>query len=245
MDHNIILNSIIIIQSLPKNDPQDPRTGDDLFETVRNFPFKFKSFENKVELINVNSKQDLIGTFINIIEQCENGLKPIIHFEIHGAHKDKRGLILEGSNEYVSWDEMTPYLARINVKMKNTLILCLGVCYGSNAELSIEFKNRCPFFLLIASESKIYPNQILESFEAFYKSLLNSDKFDEAMKEIKQRNTFKLIGPQFILEDYLAVTIESLNENDLRNDFHQLVIFNELNKINFTIKPQNLKNNEK
>ena len=98
-DYHIELNSLIIIQSLPENDPKDPRTGNTIYDLAKNLEYSHKSFVNKVQLINIHTKSEFFELLKELAEASENGLKPILHFEVHGEETGKNGIVLEGSND--------------------------------------------------------------------------------------------------------------------------------------------------
>lgn len=220
-EYHIEINSLIIIQSLPENNPKDPRTGNDIWELAKNLEHSHESFVDKVLLYNIFTKSDFFDLMNDIAQHTEKGLKPILHFEMHGDATGKNGIVLEGSNEYISWSEIQPYFRRINVQMKNSLIVCLGVCYGQYCELQIDIKKRSPFMLLIAPPDEVYPNEILTSFESFYNSLVYNNSITEAMKLVKEKNIFKLIGSQFSMAYFRDITLKGIKTNKLRNNFLQ------------------------
>mgnify|MGYP006888935070 CR=1 FL=1 len=169
-------NTIYVIESL---DSSEFHTGIKLYETVKTFEFKYpgvKTFlmlpATKIELFEVLS-------LINNSVQNHNFL-PIIHLEMHG---DSNGIEC-ANKEFITWEELYPYLIEINIKLKNTLLITTGICFGANFYFKVDFNKPSPFFSLISSVAEISNKVILESYEGFYNELLRSENINNALNHL-------------------------------------------------------------
>lgn len=178
IENEIYFSNIYIIQSL---DTSEKQTGQLLFEDIFR-PLMYKPQNWTCEFLDLKSKKDLINFLLNLAEEIETQyISPHLHLESHG---EKNGLFL-ASGECLSWDELSVYLLKINIATKNNLFLSIATCYGGFIQHQLKFMSKpCPFRAFIGPKEKIYENDVLTSFTAFFEKLLKDKSYDSALQAI-------------------------------------------------------------
>ena len=112
-------NTICIIQSLGEN---DRKTGKMLYGNLK-LDLDVELYNLKLHLmgVEVNTKEEFFSRLNQIKEETIQGMRPLIHMEIHG-HDNKKGLVL-ASGEFISWEDLIPHLTVINYLSKNNFLL--------------------------------------------------------------------------------------------------------------------------
>ena len=120
----INFNRIYIIESLQ---PGERQTGTELHnDLLRWESLQHPDFESILK--NPVTHDDFLNLLDEIYGKCTNdGIAPILHFEIHGA-ADQSGLVLT-SHELVRWEELSDKLRPINHFLKNGLFITMGVSF--------------------------------------------------------------------------------------------------------------------
>lgn len=181
---NIQFNRIYIIESLQ---PDDARlTGTELHNDL----LKWKTFNNpefESVLCTPKTKAELLQLFDDILKGCtEEGISPILHFEIHGSD-DQMGLVLT-SKELVTWEELSHKIRPINHILKNGLFITMGVCHGCYF-MSKDIVDKPSLFQgIIASFDLLHPNDIYVQFYAFYEELFTSFDLNKAYVRLLAEN---------------------------------------------------------
>lgn len=162
----------------------DSKTGSALYND--NLRWKADAIEKlDAELIIANTKREFINFLVRVSYEAETTeLFPIIHLEIHGSD-DKKGLILN-SGEFTSWEEIKPELTRINVAVKNNLLVTLAVCHGAYLIFILRPTDRAPVWGLVGPVIKVNTQDVAISFNAFYDELLTSFNGDRAVKKLNE-----------------------------------------------------------
>lgn len=176
-DSSFSINTVILITSDKSIDKgQTRRIHDDL------------SVLSKVEKFNywhqdIKCKDDLLA-YLHAIDNVINddGMKPVLHFHMHGC-KDQ-GLEIGDTGEFVSWDELTPLLRKINISLKNNLCVISTACYGFYFIQSIEITEATPYFCLIAAQEKIKFGYIDDNTSKFYQAIFKQRSIDEAYEHV-------------------------------------------------------------
>lgn len=180
----IDFNKIYVIQSLDEASG-DELTGKQLFEEVLQY-FKYKQAGKDAELIDINTPNELFQALDKIRMECEkNGIKPIIHFEIHGL-ENKTGLSLNRGD--VNWGDIYEKLIEIHIASKWNLFLTMGVCFGNYAMILIKPRNPAPFSGILGSFESLYEWDLYIRYNAFYQELLNSLDFEKALEALHHSN---------------------------------------------------------
>lgn len=229
-------NKVYVIESLDKN---EHKTGKDLYDDI--LKWRQLSSDNKFvcEYKPVNNKVEYKTLISEIEKECENGIFPILHFEVHGF-SDKSGLALN-SGEPISYPELIEDLSKINIKTGNNLFLTLAVCHGAYLLKAIRINEPSPFLSFVGSFKKINNNDILYRYSEFYSDFLANFNLFSALKIFFEANqieenkfsfidtveTFKTVYKNYIIENTSKEGIKkrienSIKENDLKFASRQL-----------------------
>ena len=133
--------------------------------------FTFKHF-------TVNSLAELKKLLVEIKYHVKNGMKPIMHFDMHG--NEKSGLEISPTKEMISWTELTDYLREINVATKNNLCVIACACFGLNAIMPLSIHSATPFLVLLAPEKEVLVGYLEDKIFPFYRTLIDTGSIDEA-----------------------------------------------------------------
>jgi len=194
-------NGIVVIQSLPNNEPQ---TGRSLYEDVIRRLCQKGIMHSGI--IDVKSKTQFMMLSEILLEKCQkDNLCPFLHFEIHGD-KEGRGLVL-ANGELVTWSEVGSFTRSINEVLKNELFISLATCKGAYILKSIDDPNiLAPFWGMVGPKDKIYNEDIIEDFTAFYQELLTSfdlHKSIEALNNSHNNSPYVLMTAEFVFEHFI------------------------------------------
>ena len=179
----IQFNRIFIIESLRIN---ERKTGTELYDDLLRWKqFTHPGFE--AILKTPNTKDEFISLFDNILRDCiNNGIAPIIHFEVHGS-SDHSGLILS-SGECVNWNILCEKLRPINRQLRNGLFITMGVCHGCYFMEKEVVDKTAVFQGIVASFDILYNDRIYMQFYAFYEELFTSFDLNLAYKKLIDAN---------------------------------------------------------
>ena len=101
----------------------------------------------------------------------------IIHISAHG-NDDGLGLT---SGEMIEWNEIVKLLEAINLKMENTLLICLSACKSSSA-CTMALHGRKPFLGMIANKGKPTWPETATAYSCFYHLFSKGHNFTNAVK---------------------------------------------------------------
>ena len=189
-------NKIYVCEALPDNDQS---TGIQLARDTLKLSCDMKGIY--MDACKISDKRQFM-TFMNRVElqAREQGIFPIIHFEIHG---NKSELQLP-SDEIVKWDELSDICRTINEHCLNNLFVVLAVCYGFYAALqaNITITKLTPFCSLIGPTEIVCVSQIVDAFPKFYQELLNSGDLESALSVLG--NPYQLYRCEKVFADGLV-----------------------------------------
>lgn len=112
----------------------------------------------------------------------DNGLRPIIHFDMHGSQD--RGLELGHNGEFIDWQSVVDSLRILNAKLENELVVIITACHGLRAILPISFEKTAPFLCLIAPEGEVTVGDIEDKIPKFYQELFSSNSLALAHQKL-------------------------------------------------------------
>lgn len=173
-------NKVYIIESLRDN---ELNTGKSLHEDLlhnndinNEYGFEYQPIKN----------WDGLKIFLEMIytDIRTKSVLPIIHFEMHG---DIDGIQLS-SDEIVQWADLAIWLQKINIELKNKLIVVFALCHGIQfLSVFFEFINsRTPFAGLITSADYVKVSEIKYGFPKFYKIIINARNGNDAIKGLNE-----------------------------------------------------------
>lgn len=195
------LNGIIIIDGLRS---KDSRTAGRLSECINDLNHPVLEFYH--ELIRVTSASELFEALDHVKMLCrDHGLKPIIHFEVHGD--EAVGVAVGDAQELVPWAELLQKFRSINLLCQNNLGVVMAACHGLHLIESIEINLPCPFYFLIGPEHSVTSGIIEDSMLPFYKTLYTTKHIAEA---------FSVLDPlfqQFLAEKFFVIAFAKYLKN--------------------------------
>ncbi len=227
----IDFNRIYVIQSLDKYNGDD-LTGQQLYDEVLQY-FSSKYLDRVAKIFDVNTPTELFDRLEEIKNDCEsNGVKPIIHFEIHGL-ENRRGLSLNKGD--VNWDEIYERFIAINVASKWNLFITMGVCFGNYSMLLIKPRRPAPFTGILGSFEELFEWDLYIRYNAFYQELLNSLDFKKALEALHNSNPA-------LPDDYRFINSEQTFKNVYQKYFDTQFTPEKIKKrFNSALKKENIK----
>lgn len=130
----------------------------------------------------INSGGGYFQFLDEIFHEIDNGLKPILHFDMHGSQE--RGLEIGKTREFIDWASVIDSLRILNTKLNNELVVVITACHGLHAILPISFEKAAPFLCLIAPEEEIKVGHIEDRVPDFYRELFSSDSLAHACQKL-------------------------------------------------------------
>lgn len=180
MEQKIWFNKILVIQSLHSNEVQ---TGANLYNDIIKRRCELCFEDLKSDLINVDTKQKLIDALTSIYQEAsKEDMSPYLHFEIHGYI----GGFQLNNGEIISWEELYPFISRINVATKNNLFISLASCFGATVLNMIDPVERVPFFAYVGAPSSVYTYEVEKDWTEYFDVLLTTRDFVKAIEALNK-----------------------------------------------------------
>ena len=166
-NYEVYFNTIYVVESLPAG---DWKTGTNLFNhTIE--PMVLSQAGLFCFFRSVYSKRELFDTLNAIADECfQNNWGPLLHIE---CHESEDGLWM-GSDEFISWAELKPFLLPLNTQSGLNLLVTLAACSGSNLVKVLLPNDRAPVWGLIGPKERIHAYELLNDYRAFYSELIVS-----------------------------------------------------------------------
>lgn len=178
--HGFDFNAVYILSSL-KVDERD--TASELYNDI----IKVRGYqvpELSSYIIDIPDKASFFSELDKIKVECEKGIYPIIHLEMHG---NARGIGMR-SGEFVSWSELKLVLIDINRACNLNMFISLAVCMGAYLMEIMKPNEPAPFWGIVGSFEKLQNWDLLDRYTGFYDSLLTDFDFNEAVKALYEDN---------------------------------------------------------
>jgi hypothetical protein len=174
-------NHIYILESLVQGGTNsDLRTAHRLYEDILIPLSQREGF--LLDFIEIKSKQDFLDAFGRILMDSMNGHFPLVHIDMHGD--DGKGLEINPTKEWISWDEFKALCRGINIASHNNLPIILASCFGLNSINSVSMYDVTPYYLLVGSQKRVPAGFIDSSFRSFYSEIFASGDIDLAVANI-------------------------------------------------------------
>lgn len=185
-------NKIIILQSINPDDPAQSRLrepGPYLKDEIDKKLIELKSVSTiygdvVCDLRYINSFDEWDKEWCNISNECQKGVKPIIHIICHG---NKGALYLndKGTPLPILWQDVYNFIEKANIACHNNIFLTMCVCYGFySLERLLTDNHRIPFVGILASPDTVHVYDAKVRFTDFYLSLITGKQVYEAMKQV-------------------------------------------------------------
>ena len=195
---SMLFNKIYFFQSLkfePCTLDNDIRTTTNLFSDF--IPSLQKRFGFLTEFLEIDSKQAFVSRLDHIFAECLEGVRPIIHIDMHGSKT--LGLRIEPTGDFLAWEELANKCRQINLVCHNNLMLILTSCFGLNSIRNVTILKPTPYYALIGAEKNPPGGYIDNQFPGFYETLLTELDIDKALEHISEH--YKL----YLSEEHFAV----------------------------------------
>jgi len=171
-------NALVIIDALAETDLQSARRlADDVMAMAAS-----TNRPGYCHYFRVSSAAEFNQLLRDLLEQCNQGLRPILHIESHGDKDD--GIQIGATGEMVSWPTIEAILREINKAAKNNLGVVLAACFGLHAITPIKIDRPCPFYFLIGPDKPVEAGFIDAAMPEFYREMLGTGSLDKAMAKV-------------------------------------------------------------
>jgi hypothetical protein len=124
------------------------------------------------------TQAQLYGMLSQIAMRAVEGMRPILHFDMHGDAK--HGIRLNGSGEFISWPDLVDRLRIINMATGNNLCVVSSACSSMESVYQVALSRPCPFFILIAPEREVSAGYLEDRIFPFYRTLFEDQQVLEA-----------------------------------------------------------------
>ncbi|MGP6422107.1 hypothetical protein ACTZGP_25435 [Pseudomonas putida] len=184
-------NGVVIFDALPETEKQTGRhLHEDLLDyclaTGRQDYCQESGREDFCSYWSIKSKQMLFVALEFVLFACKPGnFQPILHFECHGDSEN--GLHIHASNEYVGWDELVKYIAKINQVTRNNVGVVLAACHGLQMSKYLEIGSPSPFHFLIGPQNEVECGHLQDILIEFYKKTLDSTNLQEGVATLDKK----------------------------------------------------------
>ena len=212
-------NKIFVIQSL--DNKKDKPTGKLLYDEVIQY-FKMRHSKIDSEFFDVQTIEEFNNVLFDIAIQCSKGVRPVIHFELHGNIFGFS--LIQGR---LDWGEVYKALILVNIESKFNLFITTAICFSNFAMALLLPTLPAPFKGLLGSFEKMYDNDIYIQYNAFYTELLNTLDLDKALEEFYLSNpsisgTYKLLDAEDVFKNiYQKYLNDTGSINILRNRYDE------------------------
>jgi hypothetical protein len=181
------VNALVVIESLS---PKETSTGALLLQMLDG------SLPIGSQLVHVQTAEELFGVLASVEQNARtvSAWRPVLHLEMHGDAA-KQGLVL-ASREFVKWEGLCDAVRRVNVAVRNSLVLVLGTCHGASVLAGVASApfQRSPFYGVIGPDDQIYDGYLPAGFNAFYRSLCETRDFAVAVDSLRARSLLEYGG---------------------------------------------------
>lgn len=172
---NVYFNKIFILQSLR----DERRTGDEILTKIKHISFRDSSVTGV--LVDLKDKEHFFQMLSNIRHESIRGVKPFIHFEIHGSVE---GFELD-TGERIVWQLLKEPLREISKITGNNLFISLATCFGAYLLKIYKPWETCPFFGYIGPLREVKNHELKASYSVFFEVLLLENDFDKAIQALQ------------------------------------------------------------
>lgn len=136
----------------------------------------------------VNNQDDFISALDRISLDIIGGMKPMIHFDMHGSQE--KGLEVGPTGEFIDWQKVYTCLRILNEQLNNELVVVITACNGLHLIKSISVEKAAPFLCLIAPDEEISFGHIEVKVPLFYREFFVSGSLHNACKKLGKEFTY-------------------------------------------------------
>ena len=172
-------NYVFVLQSVT---PVEPQTGANLYRgTIK--PICDRDGQG-CDFREPASPAELVAILKEIEVGCRTrGWLPLLHLDTHGD--DIRGLRIEPSGRYLSWDDLGAHLRMINRACANRLVVVVAACDGiaalsCMADVDV-FQRAAPFYHVVGPDDLVTAPALERAMHSFYRGILSSTSIHDAV----------------------------------------------------------------
>lgn len=203
---DVTFNAIVIVQSMHAKDC----AGEELCQLINRKSDRILG-GRIASVFNIFNQVEFQGFLASMKWQVKSsGLKPLIHFEMHGTEE---GLLLN-SGETILWKNLETYLRDLNIRLRNNLFVSVSTCYGGCLLDVYNLQLPCSFYGYIGPMGEVSMRGLNSCFIEFYDALFDTGSITEAIISMKIRlpeyaNKFVYLNFekywQFIIQEQLRL----------------------------------------
>ncbi|MQT79930.1 hypothetical protein [Pseudomonas helleri] len=171
------VNTVYLITSARKGEEGTTRRLKEAIYDVSNNGGNFNSTHG-----SITGGDGYFQLLKNINHEIDEGLRPIIHFDMHGSQE--HGLEIGHTGEFIDWVSVIDSLRILNTKLQNELVVVITACHGLRAILPISLQKTAPFLCLIAPEEEVTVGHIEDRIPEFYRELFSSGSLAHACQRL-------------------------------------------------------------
>lgn len=202
------VNHVVWVTSLSDN---EKGVTNRIFEDTESYLNSKGICLEKVEPKNADELRQFLK---GLADKAEEGLKPIIHFDVHGTAE--RGLHIHCSNEYISWHDIVSLLRDINIKTENNLCVISFACFSFELIRKIDLAKASPFYFFAAPQKEVNGGFVEDKCCQFYTDLFNEEDILKSYKNSLSERMCYLHSEKLLFE-ILAKYIKNNTMGKSRN----------------------------
>ncbi len=144
--------------------PADPPTGRFLHETLNVRRPGWSIYEP------CQSKADVLDSIRRATQRAQQAsMIPVLHLETHGGTSGLGGPDHTGSQELLTWDELTAPLQELNLATGCNLVIFVAACVGFAGVQALLRGSQAPAVALVGPDNDVEPSGLLSATEEFYR----------------------------------------------------------------------------
>lgn len=140
---------------------------------------------NRIRIMPVylKNRNDLESILNLLIQLAKIGKRFMLHFIAHG---NEDGIGFKETGDFISWNDLEPFLISLNKECENTVVLNMTTCFGLHGIKTVNpFTSNQPFYGLIGYTEKLKIVKGKQANSHFYTSVFNGLQFNEALKALQ------------------------------------------------------------
>jgi len=220
----LTFNRVVILQWLAAGEQQ---TGSYIEGVLRS-----KDCSLPVEVIECESKDDVLKAIKTAASEIEVAGIPILHIESHGAsYDDKAAAGLADREEPVAegilhWDELLPVLAELNIATGFNLVVIAGACMSTDMLYKQRATKPLAFMLFFGFDVKVGPNSLEATLVDFYNALLlqrtsQAEAFEIGYDTTKGKAGFNRVEAITVINRVIQKTVDEVMTGNGQG-YHQM-----------------------
>ncbi len=143
--------------------PQDQKTGRLLHNWLQGRRPSWSVY------VPCKSKADCLAAIERAtVRAQQSGMMPVLHLEAHGNENGLEGPDGLGGSEFLTWEELTDPLQRLNLATGCNLVVLMAACTGFAGVKAFSRGPRAPAVALVGPTDQIMAGDLLRGTKEFY-----------------------------------------------------------------------------